>query len=60
LGDDSLEIYREVDEIIGREWLVLATLRDPLVGLDAVVVQHVEQQFLAATKKPQASAMAAL
>jgi hypothetical protein len=57
LGDDSLEIYREVDEIIGRERLVLATLRDPLVGLDAVVVQHVEQQFLAAT---QASAMAVL
>ena len=50
---DSLEIYGEVEEIIGGEWLALElafTLAglDLLVVFDAVVVQHVEEQLLAA------------
>ena len=52
---NSLEIYGEVDEIVGGEGLPHATRRDPLVGLDAVVVQHVEEQLLAAT--PNASSV---
>ena len=52
---NSLEIYGEVDEIVGGEGLPLAARRDPLVGLDAVVVQHVEEQLLAAT--PNASSV---
>lgn len=52
---DSLEIYGEVEEIVGGEGLARAIAAfagvDLLVVLDAVVVQHVEQQLLAATNK---------
>lgn len=56
-GADSLEIYGEVEEIVGGEWLgfVFAARLDLLVGEDAVVVQHVEQQLLAANKQQTTS-----
>jgi hypothetical protein len=52
-GPDSPEIYGEVEEIVGGEWLAFElafafTGLDLLVVFDAMVVQHVEEQLLAA------------
>lgn len=47
--NNSLEINGEIYKIVGGKWLVLA-IAHLLVAVNAMIVQHVQQQFLTASK----------
>ena len=44
--NELLEINGKVNEIVRREGLVFAAVGNPFVAVNAVVVQHVQQQLL--------------